>query len=266
VSGFTVRRAQPDDVRTDPAVQCQTFCNAHMNPTSMWSRCMTQAPELWLAQPRNLKSSFPVLLLAMATGAVDAISFMTLGGVFTSVMTANLALFGLAIATHDVLLAGHAALAIVAYTCGVLLGSRVASLPGRARWSGARIALLAEVIVMTGAMTAWAALDGKPAGTTQLVLLAAMAVCMGCQGGMIRVAGGPNLSTTYMTGALTGALVALAVKKEVERYNIAVIVMLPTGAGLGALLVTHARAAALALPLVLLTAALTLSFRRPELL
>ncbi|MFE7712777.1 DUF1275 family protein [Streptomyces sp. NPDC057486] len=116
---------------------------------------------------------------------------------------------------------------------------------------------------LAGTASAWAALDGKPTGTGQLVLLAAMAVCMGCQGGMIRAAGGPNLSTTYMTGALTGALVALAVRKEVERYNIAVIAILPTGAGLAALLVTHARAAALALPLVLLTAALTLSFRRP---
>lgn len=53
-----------------------------------------------------------VTFLAMTAGATDAISFLGLGGVFSSVMTANMVLLGLSAGTHNGPLALHAAAAL----------------------------------------------------------------------------------------------------------------------------------------------------------
>jgi hypothetical protein len=70
----------------------------------------------------------PVMLLALtvATGATDAISFLALGGVFTSVITANLALLGVSAVTLAPGLAVNAVVAIAGFVTGVLVSGRLA--------------------------------------------------------------------------------------------------------------------------------------------
>ena len=72
----------------------------------------------------------PVALLALTAGATDALSFLGLGGVFSSVMTANLVLLGLSAATHNATeyggeLAAHAGFALAGYLTGALTAGRL---------------------------------------------------------------------------------------------------------------------------------------------
>lgn len=61
--------------------------------------------------------------LAFGTGAMDVASVTRLGGVFSSVMTGNLVLLGLAAARPSGELATHTALAFAGYVTGAALGT-----------------------------------------------------------------------------------------------------------------------------------------------
>jgi uncharacterized membrane protein YoaK (UPF0700 family) len=69
-------------------------------------------------------------LLAGTSGALDALGFLALGGVFASVMTGNLVLLGLGAGTRNGGLAVHAVVAIGGYSLGVAIG---AARPGARR-------------------------------------------------------------------------------------------------------------------------------------
>jgi hypothetical protein len=64
-----------------------------------------------------------VVMLTLSTGALDAVTFLRLGKVFSSVITSNLALLGVAAGQHDATLALNGGLALAGYAAGVLLGS-----------------------------------------------------------------------------------------------------------------------------------------------
>ncbi len=71
------------------------------------------------------------MVLTFASGATDVISFTRLGGVFTSVMTGNIVLLGLAVARASVSLATHTLTSIAGYIAGVAVSTWIArGLPG----------------------------------------------------------------------------------------------------------------------------------------
>ncbi|MBI0301145.1 DUF1275 domain-containing protein [Streptomyces sp. PRKS01-29] len=184
--------------------------------------------------------------LTVATGAMDAISFLALGGVFTSVMTANLSLLGMSAASPDATLARDSAVAMAGYVGGALLSGRIVR--GSRPALRARCALAVELLALGGLWGAWAGADGHPAGGRQLGLLAVAACAMGGQSGLVRAVGPPGFSTTYLTGTLTGVLVDAVRSGTVRRLSIALLGGLVVGAAAGGLLVTHAALAAPALP------------------
>jgi uncharacterized membrane protein YoaK (UPF0700 family) len=154
-----------------------------------------------------------VAVLAIATGALDAISFLGLGGVFTSVMTANMVLLGLSAGRPDAALAGHAGVALAGFVLGGLAAGRFARPPGEpARaWPGrVTVALGVEAAVLAAVAAGWEAAAGRPTGAGQFVLVCAAAVAMGIQSAAVRALGMPGLSTTYLTGTLTAVLGDLA--------------------------------------------------------
>ncbi|MDX3854327.1 YoaK family protein [Streptomyces sp. AK02-01A] len=217
----------------------------------------------WLSRQKGSVPSATVVALTLVTGAVDAISFMVLGGVFTSVMTANLALLGLAVGSDDLTLAGHVVVALAGYVCGILGGAWCGIRPAREkpfRWDGARTALAGELLLVCGFLGGWIAVGGTPGMAAQLGLLATASLAMGCQSGLIRVAGARDVSTTYLTGTLTGILAELVTTGRLQRSNIVLIGVLPVGAALSGALVTWARPFAPVLPAALLAATLALSF------
>ena len=181
-------------------------------------------------------------MLTLTTGALDAVTFVRLGNVFSSVITGNLALLGVAAGQHDTTLALNAGLALAGYAAGVLAGAAVAGTPqpGQPPWPvQVTRALAAEFGVLIAFSILWLTAGGHPAGASRLTLLMLAAAAMGLQSTAVRRLG--QMSTTYLTSTLTGILTALALRRWPEDWqrSTGILVMAVTGAALGALAATQ---------------------------
>jgi uncharacterized membrane protein YoaK (UPF0700 family) len=177
-----------------------------------------------------------VIVLALTTGAVDAVTFLRLGKVFSSVITGNLALLGVAAGKQDVGLAENAGFALAGYALGVLLGGALAgtAVKGQPVWPRRVTATLAgELLLLGGFSGGWLALGGHPSGGPRLALLAVVAAGMGAQSTAVRRLG--QMSTTYLTSTLTGLLEALAVRRwpTAARRSTGILVAFVVGAAAG---------------------------------
>ena len=203
-----------------------------------------------------------LVVLAGTSGALDAFGFLALGGVFASVMTGNLVLLGLGAGTRAGSLAAHAAVAIGAYAAGVLVGARSAR--GRRPADGGgwsrrlQVLVLVELLLVAGVALAWQLVPHRASTGSQLALVAAAAGAMGLQSATVRIATGNGLSTTYLTGTLTGVAMAVVdggrLRQEWEGLSVLGAALL--GAGVAGAVVSAWSAAGPLLPLVLLVAAL----------
>jgi uncharacterized membrane protein YoaK (UPF0700 family) len=73
------------------------------------------------AKTRNTLIAF----LTLAAGSIDALSFLTLGGVFASFMSGNTLILGLRIGLGDFALALHSVTAVLGYMTGVALAANI---------------------------------------------------------------------------------------------------------------------------------------------
>lgn len=206
----------------------------------------------------------PLLLattLTIATGATDAISFLRLGGAFSSVMTGNIVVFGLSIGGRDASTAVHAAVAIAGFVVGVLVSSRIVGPPDphRRQHILINLVLAGELLALIGFAAVWVAADGRPDGVERVGLLVVASLAMGVQSGAVRGLGYPGLPTTYLTGALTVMLADLSATGRVHWHSLALLTALLVGAIGGGLLVFHAPVVAAVLPVVLVALALLAS-------
>ena len=157
------------------------------------------------------------VLLTFASGASDVTSFTRLGNVFTSVMTGNITVFGLSLARGSASLAMHTAQAVAGYVPGVAAGALIgryqaarapdkpAAEPAGEHWPAhMTLTLAAELMLLTGVLIGWEATGARPAGPAQYVILAIAACAMGIQSAAVVQLGLGNVSTTYLTGTLTG--------------------------------------------------------------
>lgn len=185
-----------------------------------------------------------VLLLAINSGATDAIGFVGLGGVFTSVMTGNMVLLGVGIGNQDATLAVNSAAAIACFALGAGIGARIAHLPreGDPVWPKAVTrALAVEGVVLLLFLAGWWVTGGDPDGAAQLGLLVVNAVALGIQSSAIQRFGVSGLSTTYLTGTLTTVVIRLMTGHGLRhvRSSLEILAALVLGAVLGAWLTVH---------------------------
>ncbi|HSS33577.1 MAG TPA: YoaK family protein [Solirubrobacterales bacterium] len=152
-----------------------------------------------------------VIVLALAGGAVDAISFLGLGGAFSANMTGNVVLLGAAAGKgfDEALLRSGAALA--GYVVGVYVAARAVRAIGGERlaagelWPGWMtrglvVVALLECIVLAG----WLASDGQPSLAGEATLLAVFALAMGAQAALVHRLGQrpqPGSTAGYGPGA-----------------------------------------------------------------
>lgn len=183
-----------------------------------------------------------LVVLTLTTGALDAVCYLRLGKVFSSVITGNLALLGVAAGQQDATLATNAGLALAGYAGGVLAGGAIAGTPepGQPVWP-AQVSrtLAAEFCVLAAFSGEWLAAGAHPAGASRLALLIVAAAAMGMQSTAVRRFG--QISTTYLTSTLTGILTALALRRwpgEWQRST-GILMMALVGAALGALAATR---------------------------
>jgi uncharacterized membrane protein YoaK (UPF0700 family) len=210
-----------------------------------------------------------LVILTLGTGAIDAATFLRLGKVFSSVITGNLALLGLAAGQRDAALATNGGLALAGYAVGVAFASILAGTPERGQpvWPRKVTAALAAEL---GVLVAFAALwlvSGSDRGTAaRLSLLILSSAAMGMQSATVRRLG--QMSTTYLTSTLTGLITGLVTRdlpSEWER-GVGVIVAIVAGAVLGALAATQSPSwvpAAVITPLAFVLACLLVLPARP---
>ena len=203
-----------------------------------------------------------VTLLAGTSGALDALGFLALGGVFASVMTGNLVLLGLGAGTRNGGLATHAIVAIGGYVLGVAAGtagSGSAPRPDTVGWSRRLHAVLAAELVLVVAFTVgWELVRSRSSSLAQLGLIAVAAAAMGLQSAVMRRSTGNTLSTTYLTGTLTGVVSALAGGGPVreELIGAGVLAAALGGAALSGVVLTEWPSWAPVVPLLALTGVL----------
>ena len=154
-------------------------------------------------QQQQARNALLVLLTA-ASGAVDAISFLGLGQVFTAVMTGNMVFLGLAIGRGAFGSAARSAASIPGYALGVALGTRLTARAGPGVWP--RVvsrALKVEFTIEVVLLAAWITAGGTPGSGVDIALIVLSAIAMGTQSAAVRILDVPSLSTTYLTGTLT---------------------------------------------------------------
>lgn len=215
------------------------------------------------------------MLLTFASGASDVASFTKLGNVFTSVMTGNITVFGLSLARGSASLAMHTALAVAGYAAGVAAGTligrfRTARTPDKSpanpdgeRWPAhMTLTLTAELALLAGVLIGWEVTGSKPADAAQYVILAVAACAMGIQSAAVVQLGLGNVSTTYLTGTLTGLVSEIfRPDTKVGWRRPGVLAGLLAGASLAGVLVANAAWVVPCLPLLGVTAATVLGAR-----
>jgi uncharacterized membrane protein YoaK (UPF0700 family) len=185
--------------------------------------------------------------LTVSSGAVDAISFVALGKVFTAFMTGNVAFLGLRVAGSSVAPGYEAILSsMVAFAVGVFLSTRIVM---RAKGSGTwprrvTIALGVSLIPHAVFMAVWLANHGQPSMHIIYVLLGLWGLAMGMQSAAVRSLHVEGVFTTAATATiivLVGDIANWPVTGA-ERGRLAgVLVSLLVGATAGGLLLMHAR-------------------------
>jgi uncharacterized membrane protein YoaK (UPF0700 family) len=213
-----------------------------------------------------------VVVLALTAGAIDAVTFVRLGSVFSSVITGNLALLGLAAGERHGALAVNSGLALAAYAVGVLAGGALAG-PREGEqpvWPRqTTMTMAAELVVLAAFSVGWLAADGHPSGGVRMTLLTLTAVAMGLQSAAVRLLG--QMSSTYLTSTLIGIFQSLGARREPQDWqrSTGVLIAFVAGAALGVAAAGAAPAlvpVAVLVPLavVVLCAARSTALRQPR--
>ena len=197
-----------------------------------------------------------VVVLTVVTGSVDAIGLLRLGGVFTSVMTGNMVLLGIAMGKHDASIAIHTGVAFLAYVLGSFLGARVAGHPEKSEhlWPRPVVnALAVELGIMAIFGVWWEVVGAAPSTGVEYALLSLNAVALGVQSSAVLRFGISGLSTTYLTGTLTQFIAGLTKRGAPLQVRSALILLaLIGGAAAGASAALYAPRLAPAVPLAAL--------------
>ena len=211
------------------------------------------------------RRDFLLVALTFAAGSVDAVALLRLD-VFTAVMTGNIVLLGLAVGQGAFGNALRSVIALVAYGVGVVVGARiVGAVAIESHWSPkVTRALAIEWVLQAAFLTGWVLTGAKPDGASAAALIAFSGVAMGIQAATARALA-PGMSTTYVTGTLTGLLSELSALGAVSgdrRRRASIVVALAVGAVAGALVLTVIPLLAPAIPLAVVGAVVLVAISR----
>jgi len=151
-----------------------------------------------------------VVVLTWAASAVDAISYLGLGHVFTANMTGNAVLLGVAIGQGQGLAALRSIIALASFVVGAALGAIIVEKgPQHTDWPVAVTrAVLLEGIILGAFTLTWHL--GARSGAAIYALITLSALAMGIQSAAIRHLKVPGIATTYITGTLTSLVAEFA--------------------------------------------------------
>ena len=209
--------------------------------------------------------------LTFSSGAVDAISFLALGKVFTAFVTGNVAFLGMAIAsTTGSTIYGVAPprviwvlAALAGFAGGIYLGTKLVrpsrhegEQPNGVVWpQRTTFALGLSLLAHLCFVLIWFATSARPSDNVIPVLLAAWALAMGMQSAAVRNLNVEGIFTTAATATfifLFGAVAnGVPLTGDERRRMRGVLASLAIGATAGGLLLIHAPIYAPVLPFVI---------------
>jgi uncharacterized membrane protein YoaK (UPF0700 family) len=211
----------------------------------------------------------PYALIGMTavTGLVDAVSFLSLGRVFTANMTGNIVLLAFATAHVSGLSITRSLTALLAFLVGAILGGRIMA---RAN-ADSQIRFAAQAFLLEVAFLFAASICGigyrsdllehsfQPFG-----LIALTALAMGTRNAAVRKLAIPDLTTTVLTLTITGIgadpSLANGNNPRLAR-RIAAVAAMFLGAALGAVVLHYSISAALWLATAMSAACSVVLFR-----
>jgi uncharacterized membrane protein YoaK (UPF0700 family) len=184
-----------------------------------------------------------LVALTVATGLVDAVSYLGVGHVFVANMTGNVVLLGFALSGATGLSIAASVTALAGFLVGAGVGGRLAVASSRHERLWLCTGSAAQTILVGAAAAATIAGALRPDGPSRLVLLALLGAAMGLQNATVRGLAIPDLTTTVLTQTLTGLAADSSFgggsnPRPVRRIT-AVVAML-AGALLGGVLILHA--------------------------
>ena len=146
-----------------------------------------------------------LLLLTLAAGCMDSVSYLGLGEVFTAMMTGNTVLVGLTMGQGEFLAALRGVVALSGFSLGVMAGAVIVDRkPRESEWpSSVTWALTTEVCLLVLFVVLWHYSGGVRTGALRYGLILISALAMGIQSAAARYLGVPGITTTYITGTLT---------------------------------------------------------------
>lgn len=182
-----------------------------------------------------------LLLLTLATGVVDAVSYLALDRVFTGNMTGNVLFIGFALSGEGDIPLLNNTIALIGFLIGALIAARV--LKGRnhiSRLPHANLVVLAAGAVLTLAIASFWLAVGELDESTMLPVTAALAIVMGAQAASVRATGISDVSTIVVTSTLAN----LAIDSHLAggtgdkwRRRVFAVVAMGGGGALGAVLI-----------------------------
>ena len=194
---------------------------------------------------------YALLGMTVVTGLVDAVSFLSLGHVFTANMTGNIVFLAFATARVSGLSIARSLTALLAFLVGAILGGRVmarASADSQIRFAAQ--AFLLEIAFLLAASFCGIGYRGDllEHSFQPFALIALTALAMGTRNAAVRKLAIPDLTTTVLTLTITGigadSSLANGNNPRLARRVESVAAMF-LGAALGAVIIHYSISAAL---------------------
>src|SRR5258708_1794977 len=206
-----------------------------------------------MANTLTTEKIVPYALLGMTavTGLVDAVSFLSLGRVFTANMTGNIVFLGFATARVSGLSIAYSLTALFSFLVGAIFGGRIMARAGAdSQIRFATQAFLLELVFLIAASLCAVGYIGHLLSYSlhPLCLIALTALAMGTRNAAVRKLAIPDLTTTVLTLTITGigadSSLANGNNPRLARWAGSVVAMF-LGAALGAFLIQYSISAAL---------------------
>ena len=195
--------------------------------------------------------AYVLLAMTVVTGLVDAVSFLSLGRVFTANMTGNIVLLAFAAAHVSGLSIARSLTALLAFLVGAIVGGRVmARANPDSQIRLAAQAFLLEVAFLFAASVCAIGYRGDLLENSfqPLALIALTALAMGTRNAAVRKLAIPDLTTTVLTLTITGigadSSLANGNNPRLAR-RVASVAAMFVGAALGAVITQYSISAAL---------------------
>jgi uncharacterized membrane protein YoaK (UPF0700 family) len=158
--------------------------------------------------PANEKTiAYALLGMTVVTGLVDAVSFLSLGRVFTANMTGNVVLLAFAIARVAGLSIARSLAALLAFLVGAILGGRAMARtnPDSQIRFAAQAFLLEAAFLFAASLSAIGyRIDLMEHSFQPFALIGLTALAMGTRNAAVRKLAIPDLTTTVLTLTITG--------------------------------------------------------------